>query len=80
MNSKCLEHLSPHIANRAPAYQAEITDRRRGTAWFQEMLRLIDDPRAYRWLDAAQLVDRTLGLMHTFADHPVTLLYLFWEP
>jgi len=73
VESKCLEPL-------APAYDAEIRDGRRGTAWFQEMLRLAEEPRAYRWLDAAQLVKHAFGVAYTFADRPMTLLYLFWEP
>lgn len=80
IESKCLEPLSPHVAEFAPAYKAEITDTRRSTAWFREMLRLIEEPRAYRWLDAAQLIKHAFGLAHTFAGRPITLLYLFWEP
>jgi hypothetical protein len=44
------------------------------------MRRLADKPRTYRWLDAAQLVKHAFGVAYTFADRPVTLLYLFWEP
>ncbi|MDX3966811.1 MAG: hypothetical protein QHD01_09460 [Bradyrhizobium sp.] len=80
VESKCLEPLTPHVANFAPAYDAEIRDGRRGTAWFQEMLRLVEEPRAYRWLDAAQLVKHAFGVAYTFADRRMTLLYLFWEP
>jgi hypothetical protein len=80
IESKCLEHLSPHVAKFAPAYNGEITDDRRDTPWFREMLRLIGEPRSYRWLDAAQLIKHAFGLAHTFGDRPVTLLYLFWEP
>lgn len=80
VESKCLEPLTPHVANFAPAYDAEIRDGRRETAWFQEMLRLVEEPRAYRWLDAAQLVKHAFGVAYTFADRPMTLLYLFWEP
>jgi hypothetical protein len=80
IESKCLEPLSPHVAKFAPAYKAEITDARSRTAWFAEMLRLMDEPGAYRWLDAAQLIKHALGLAHTFPGRPITLLYLFWEP
>ena len=38
------------------------------------------EPRAYAWLDAAQLVKHAFGLAHTFFTQPVTLLYLYWEP
>jgi len=80
IESKCLEPLSSHAAKFAPAYNAEIIDARRGTAWFREMLRLIEEPRAYRWLDAAQLIKHAFGLANTFVNRPITLLYLFWEP
>jgi hypothetical protein len=79
VESKCLEPLTPHAAKFASAYDAEIRDGRRGTAWFQEMLRLVEEPRTYRWLDAAQLVKHAFGVAYTFADRPMTLLYLFWE-
>ena len=80
VESKCLEPLTPHVAKFAPAYDAEIRDGRRGTTWFQEMLRLVEKPRTYRWLDAAQLVKHAFGVAYTFADRPMTLLYLFWSP
>lgn len=80
IESKCLEYLSSHEAKFSPAYEAEIRDWRRETGWFREMLRLVAEPRGYRWLDAAQLVKHAFGLAHTFPDRSVTLLYLFWEP
>lgn len=80
VESKCLEHLAPHVAEFAPAYDAEIRDHRRQTAWFEEMYRLMGEPRRYRWLDAAQLVKHAFGIAHTFPDRPTTLFYLFWEP
>jgi hypothetical protein len=80
IESKCLEPLSRHVANFAPAYITEITDARCRTAWFAEMRRLMAEPEIYRWLDAAQLIKHALGLAHTFPGRPITLLYLFWEP
>jgi hypothetical protein len=62
VESKCLESLTSHAAKFALAYDAEIRDGRRGTAWFQEMLRLVEEPRTYRWLDAAQLVKHAFGV------------------
>ena len=44
------------------------------------MQRLIDAPHAYSCLDAAQLIKHVLGLMHSYSDHGVTLLYLYSEP
>ena len=80
IEAKCMEPLTPHVAVFAPAYEAETLDGRRQSPWFQEMQRLLKQPRSYRWLDAAQLVKHAFGLAHTFPDRAVTLLYLFWEP
>jgi hypothetical protein len=80
VESKCLEPLRSHKAEFAPAYEAEIKDQRRRSEWFQEMRRLAEKPRMYRWLDAAQLVKHAFGLAYTFPDQHATLLYLFWEP
>jgi hypothetical protein len=44
------------------------------------MRRLVERPRTYRWLDAAQLVKHAFGIAYTFPDQPTTLLYLFPEP
>ena len=80
IESKCLEPLTSHKAEFAPAYDSEIRDQRRQTAWFREMHRLVENPRSYHLLDAAQLVKHSFGIAYTFPDQPVTLLYLFWEP
>lgn len=80
VESKCLEHLAPHVAQFSPAYEAGIRDERRDGAWFQEMRRLSREPRYYRWLDGAQLVKHAFGIAHTFKEQSATLLYLFWEP
>jgi hypothetical protein len=80
IESKCLEYLSSHTAEFSPAYDREIQDVRRQSGWFGEMQQLADNPKRYRWLDAAQLVKHAFGLAHTFPDNPVTLVYLFWEP
>lgn len=80
VEAKCLEPLVAHVTKFAPAYETEIKDQRRRTAWFLEMLRLVEEPRTYRWLDAAQLVKHAFGVAYTFPEQPVTLLYLYWEP
>jgi hypothetical protein len=80
IESKLTEYLSPHRAKFSPAYGAQITDVRRRQGYFHEMLRLLDHPDHYKWLDAAQLIKHAFGLARTFPDRPVTLLYLFWEP
>lgn len=80
VESKCLEHLSPHVAKFAASYVTGILDARCDTVWYRELLRLVDEPRTYRWLDAAQLIKHALGLMRTYPGRAVTLLYLYWEP
>lgn len=77
IESKCLEYLSPHSAEFSPSYET-FRDSYSESPWVREMTRLMDDPRAYRRLDAAQLVKHAFGLMR---NHPrAVLLYLYWEP
>ena len=80
IESKFTEYLTPHPAGFSPSYETGIRDERRETGWFREMLRLIEAPRTYRWLDAAQLVKHALGLLHCYPGRRSTLLYLYWEP
>ena len=80
IESKLTEHLFRHSAVFSPKYREKIQDERRESAWFDEMLRLEEDPKRYAWLDAAQLVKHAYGLAYTFSADPLTLLYLYWEP
>lgn len=80
VESKLTEFLGRHRAEFSPAYADQIRDERREQGYFREMLRLMAAPDGYVWLDAAQLIKHAFGLARTFKDHPVTLLYLFWEP
>ena len=80
IESKLTEYLSTHRAAFSPAYDEQIHDDRREQGYFHEMLRLMDHPDSYVWLDAAQLIKHAFGLARTFRDRRVTLLYLFWEP
>jgi hypothetical protein len=80
IESKLTEYLSTHRAAFSPAYAEQIRDERREQGYFHEMLRLMDHPDTYRWLDAAQLIKHAFGLTRTFGGRPVTLLYLYWEP
>ncbi len=80
VESKLTEYLARHRAAFSPAYAEQIRDERREQGYFREMLRLIDAPESYVWLDAAQLIKHAFGLARTFRDQPVTLLYLYWEP
>jgi len=80
IESKLTEYLTRHRAGFSPAYAEQIRDSRREQGYFREMLRLMEEPDSYVWLDAAQLIKHAFGLARTFAGRPVTLLYLFWEP
>lgn len=62
------------------AYDREIRDERRDSAWFREMLRIEDETHCYKRLDAPQLVKHAFGLAHTFRGGSATLVYLYWEP
>lgn len=80
IESKLTEYLSRHRAAFSPAYAAQAPASWKGSPWFDEMLRLIQAPDSYRWLDAAQLIKHAFGLAHSHAGRPAMLLYLFWEP
>ena len=80
IESKLTEYLSAHRAKFSPAYEEQIRDTRREQGYCAEMLRLQDRPDHYTWLDAAQFIKHAFGLVRTFPDRPLTLLYLFWEP
>lgn len=80
VESKCTEHLVPHVASFSPSYIKQVNDWRRQTPWFRVMESLIDEPARYRYLDAAQLVKHAFGLGHCFDEHSLSLLYVYWEP
>ncbi len=80
IESKLTEYLTRHRSKFSSAYEAQIQDHRRKQGWFSEMLRLMDEPDAYDWLNAAQLIKHAFGLDYSFPGKPVTLLYLYWEP
>lgn len=80
VESKLTEYLTRHRAIFSPAYAKQIRDKRRDGGYFREMLRLMEAPETYVWLDAAQLIKHAFGLARTFPDQEVTLLYLYWEP
>ena len=80
IESKLTEYLTRHRGTFSPAYAEQIRDARRDGDYFGEMLRLMEAPESYAWLDAAQLIKHAFGLARTFPDQEVTLLYLYWEP
>ena len=79
VESKCTEPFAAHEARFSPAYRAVVASLAEPT-WQAEFERLEEDPRRYRFLDAAQLVKHYLGLRRRFDRHHVTLAYLYWEP
>lgn len=79
IESKLIEYLTPKEPKFAESYFANIKDKRQSSTWYAEMQR-IAKTSDYRFLDAAQLIKHYFGLARTFADKPVTLLYLYWEP
>ena len=79
VESKCTETFAAHEAAFRGAYDEVVASLAHPT-WRAEYMRLVEDPRRYRFLDAAQLIKHYLGLRRRFTDRPVTLAYLYWEP
>jgi hypothetical protein len=79
VESKCTEQFSAHEAKFQPAYRRVVAETA-SRAWREEYERLVEDPRRYRFLDAAQLIKHYLGLKTQFNDRAVTLAYIYWEP
>jgi hypothetical protein len=79
VESKCTETFGGHRADFEPAYEV-VMDTIGDSTWQAEYRRLTEDPRRYRFLDAAQLIKHYLGLLRRFGDRPVTLAYLYWQP
>jgi hypothetical protein len=78
IESKCTEPFATHEASFSPAYEALLKPAHR--SWREEFERLVQDPRRYRHLDAAQLIKHYLGLRARFNRTPVTLAYIYWAP
>jgi Protein of unknown function (DUF429)/Restriction Endonuclease associating with ARP len=79
VESKCTEIFQTHEAKFSAAYGPAVAELAH-PSWRAEFERLIEDPRRYRFLDAAQLIKHYLGLRRRFTDRRVTLAYLYWEP
>jgi len=79
VESKCLETFGAHEAEFNSAYR-DVVDALADPTWRAEYQRLVEDPRRYRFLDAAQLVKHYLGLRRQFPDRLVILAYLYWQP
>jgi hypothetical protein len=81
IESKFLEPLTEKDA-RFPAAYAQAVEHLAEAPWAAMFQSLIDAPRRFHHLDAAQLVRHYLGMRNSLsASHrQVTLLYLYWEP
>lgn len=79
VESKCIEYLTPKRPEFSPAYDT-IADARRDSAWFKLIEKLRSAPFEFQFLDVAQLVKHSLGLMKSATLKDITLLYLYWEP
>ncbi len=82
IESKFLEILESPTEYFADSYFEKLKVDQKNSTFFREMLRiqLNGDCKSYQWLDAAQLIKHAFGLINTFPDRPVTLIYLYWEP
>ena len=79
VESKCLEYLTPKRAIFSRSYDT-IADSRCNSPWFGLIEALRHDPCHYRYLDVAQLVKHSLGLMNSTINGEVILLHAYWEP
>ena len=79
VESKCTEQMAGHEAHFCEAYAPRVRELAHAS-WRAEYESLRNEPRRYRWLDAAQLIKHYLGLRSTFSQPRIMLVYLYWEP
>jgi len=79
VESKCTEYLADHSASFKDVYKAKVLELAHDS-WALEYERLIENPRRFRFLNAAQLVKHYLGIKNQLGDRQSVLLYLYWEP
>jgi hypothetical protein len=79
IESKATEHLQAHEAHFASSY-ATVRWPSTIQPYVEIMKDLVQNPRLYTYLDAAQLVKHACGLSRCTQVKDVILLYLFWEP
>lgn len=85
IESTFLELLDPKVAQFTAHYcrpfaGTETVAPIAGARWAAVYRALRDDPKTYRYLDAAQLMKHYLGLKHSYPDRRRVLIYVFWEP
>jgi hypothetical protein len=78
VESKCVETFERHEAKFADSYREALAGLH--VSWANEHARLVEDPRRYRFLDAAQLVKHYVGLRNTYPKRRVQLVYAYWRP
>ena len=80
VESKYLEPLSRKEAKFRPSYE-RMFELLAEPSWQAMYRTLLDNPRYFVYLDAAQLVKHYLGMCNSLKDiNGLVLLYLFWEP
>jgi Protein of unknown function (DUF429) len=75
---KCTETFVAHEAVFRESYRSLAS--RMYPSWRREYEALAEDPRRYRFLDAAQLIKHYLGIKRAFEGRAVVFGYLYWEP
>jgi hypothetical protein len=79
VESKCTEWMEPKSATFSDSYN-HLRSSHGDSPWFGQMLQLREEPKRYRFLDAAQLVKHAFGLLTRYKAREVRLVYLYWEP
>jgi len=79
VESKCTEYLAEHTASFKDVYESKV-DELADDSWVLEYKRLVENPRRFRFLNAAQLIKHYLGIKNGLGGRPAILLYLYWEP
>lgn len=80
VESKCTEHLGSKKPEFADSYLKLRDSNRQSPAWIIEMEAIRAIKRAYKHLDAAQLIKHALGISNNYFGKRLTLLYIYWEP
>ena len=79
IESKCTEWISQKRASFVDSYKL-LGQRWHESPWTDLMQVATERPDRYLHLDVAQLTKHAFGLMHSFPNRHITLVYLFWEP
>jgi hypothetical protein len=80
VESKFLEPLRPQKVDFSEQYRSAM-NMKAEPMWRHLYQSLLDDPKRFKHLDAAQLVKHYLGFRHSFRGHKglITIVYLYWE-